>query len=353
VWERARCSGWPRRSARPPTTSAWSWRGRSPAHRAGTLVRSWWTLPAVPTLDRDAEGRTRPALAPSDGSAVPGAIRVMVLARVGELDEGFGVVSPDAVEDYLRWRLPLLADASLPEHLRRTWAEASRLGVVADGACTDIGRALLRRGEDALEDVLTGVLPAVQTRALIGSDLTVVVPGSPDPAVVDVLDAVAMREARGVASTWRITPASVREALDAGYSAEGVLTALETIGGQVPQALDYLVGDVGHGHPRVAARRHRGPVRRRSPARRGRGPPLAAPTGAAGSGPDRAGRDLRGTERARGAALGGIPACRGAKRQRPGGHAATAGRPRRRRPACDRPDRPGPGATADREGRPG
>jgi hypothetical protein len=232
-----------------------AWRTESPARRADELVQAWWTLATIPTLERDAEGRARPALTPLEGVGEPQAIRVMMLARVGDLPDGTGVAAVEALEDYVRWRLPLVAERWSPEYVRRTWAEAEQLGVVADGACTDLGRALLEPDGRPLVDVLTGVLPAVQTRALVGSDLTVVVPGSPDPRMVDVLDAVAVRETRGAASTWRITAASVREALDAGYTADGVLAALEAIAGRIPQALDYLVRDVGrrHGHLRVRA----------------------------------------------------------------------------------------------------
>jgi len=101
---------------------------------------------------------------------------------------------------------------------------------------------------------LDAMLPEVNRRALIGSDQTVLVPGSPDPAVVDVLDVVAVREARGAANTWRITPDSVRSALDDGYAVEDLITALESISGkELPQALRYVMQDVArkHGHLRV------------------------------------------------------------------------------------------------------
>src|SRR5690625_7069523 len=98
------------------------------------------------------------------------------------------------------------------------------------------------------------MLPEVSGHALIGSDQTVLVPGSPDPAVVDLLDIVATREARGVANTWRITPESVRSALDDGYVVEDLIAALEKVSRQeLPQALRYVMQDVArrHGHLRV------------------------------------------------------------------------------------------------------
>src|SRR5699024_8398149 len=117
------------------------------------------------------------------------------------------------------------------------------------GRLSTIGEAVLEQDEERALAALSAMLPEVTSQALFGSDQTVMVPGSPRPDVVDVLDAVAEREARGAANTWRITGASVRSALDAGYQAEELLTALRTIAGkELPQAIEYLIGDVARKH---------------------------------------------------------------------------------------------------------
>ena len=51
---------------------------------------------------------------------------------------------------------------------------------------------------------------------MLQSDLTAVVSGQPSAAAARLLAAAAVPEARGVATTWRFSPASVRSALDAG-----------------------------------------------------------------------------------------------------------------------------------------
>nr|MDT0667098.1 helicase-associated domain-containing protein [Micromonospora sp. DSM 115978] len=65
----------------------------------------------------------------------------------------------------------------------------------------------------------------------------------------------AVVESRGGAQTWRFTPASVRAALDAGWDADDLLGQLRTVAEHaLPQALEYLVGDVARRHGQVRVR---------------------------------------------------------------------------------------------------
>jgi hypothetical protein len=103
---------------------------------------------------------------------------------------------------------------------------------------------------------LDGLLPAPVDHFLVQADLTVVVPGPPEPSLATELDLVADPESAGGASVHRVTPDSVRRALDAGYSSDD----LHRLFGRrsrtpVPQGLRYLVDDVArrHGGLRVGA----------------------------------------------------------------------------------------------------
>jgi hypothetical protein len=58
---------------------------------------------------------------------------------------------------------------------------------------------------------------------ILQSDLTAVVSGQPSAAVSRLLAASAVNEARGDAAVWRFTPASVRAALDAGWTGTELL----------------------------------------------------------------------------------------------------------------------------------
>jgi hypothetical protein len=80
------------------------------------------------------------------------------------------------------------------------------------------------------------------------------VSGTPSVALSRLLDSCAVREARGAASVWRFTPASVRKALDGGATPDRLVESLRAVG-TVPQAVEYLINDVArrHGSLRVRA----------------------------------------------------------------------------------------------------
>jgi len=142
-----------------------------------------------------------------------------------------------------------------PETTRQvenTVAEAQLLGVVALGALTDIGRALLADDEPALLAALTQLLPAERTTARFQADMTVVVAGTPSSNLASLLGSIADRESDGNAVVYRITTSSVRRALDAGAGAHELLDRLtEVAEGTIPQPVRYLVTEVGRSHGRV------------------------------------------------------------------------------------------------------
>ncbi|URM89615.1 helicase-associated domain-containing protein [Streptomyces sp. MRC013] len=78
------------------------------------------------------------------------------------------------------------------------------------------------------------------------------VPGTPSRRLASLLDGLAEREARGTASVWRFTSASLRRALDEGRTAEEIEAGLaEVVEGALPQALTYLIADAARRHGRV------------------------------------------------------------------------------------------------------
>jgi hypothetical protein len=87
------------------------------------------------------------------------------------------------------------------------------------------------------------------------SDLTAVISGQPSAAVSLLLNDAAVAETHGAARTWRFTPASVRAALDAGWSAEDLLAELAAVTARpVPQPLEYLICDAARRHGQVRVR---------------------------------------------------------------------------------------------------
>ncbi|TWF77081.1 XPB/Ssl2-like helicase family protein [Pseudonocardia hierapolitana] len=254
-----------------PTEVVDEWLAAEPADAYARLLLAWWRLPMVPSLRVDESGRPAPALVRAYGHPEHLRMRSGALAALATLGgwarraggreghgPGRGLVDLDAVHELLAHRAPL--DRGLPDDaakLRATLAEAELLGLIATGALTPLGHELLaavRTDEPhaALRRALAGVLPAPTGTATFLPDLTALVTGIAAAPLTRLLDAVADAERRDITSVWRFTAASVRRALDAGHTADGLLAALASAADHpLPQPLEYLVRDVARRHGQV------------------------------------------------------------------------------------------------------
>ncbi|MGW4152593.1 helicase-associated domain-containing protein [Micromonospora chersina] len=252
-----------------PTGGYEVWRAASLAQRWEQLARAWLTMTRQVGLVGQRDDRDRPISvlsAEAERAGAPAARR-SVLAVLADLAPATAP-TPDEVLELLDWRAPRRARGREAAH-REVLAEAAQLGVTGLGALTSYGRLLLaeltddERGEDPLglySDAESGepstavraldaLLPAPVDHFLVQADLTVVVPGPPDPALAGELDVVAEHESAGGASVYRVTTASVRRALDAGYSADDLHALFRRRSRTpVPQGLSYLVDDVARKH---------------------------------------------------------------------------------------------------------
>ncbi|WP_431973672.1 helicase-associated domain-containing protein [Micromonospora haikouensis] len=245
------------------------WRAMSLARRWEQLARAWLLMTRQVGLVGQRDDRDRPigALSPEAERAGAPAARRAVLAVLADLEPAVAP-TPEEVLGLLDWRAPRRSRGREAAH-REALVEAARLGVTGLGALTSYGRLLLvdvaeadeRGGDDPLglradaEDASTavraldGLLPAPVDHFLVQADLTVVVPGPPDPALAGELEVVAEHESAGGASVHRVTTASVRRALDAGYSADDLHDLFRRRSRTpVPQGLTYLVDDVARKH---------------------------------------------------------------------------------------------------------
>jgi XPB/Ssl2-like helicase family protein len=245
-----------------PTGAYDLWRARSIAHRWEAIVQPWLAMTRQPGLVGQRDDRDRPINALSPDAERPGApqARREALAALAELMAGTAPAVDDVLS-LLAWRAPRRARGREAAH-RDTLAGAAVLGVTALGAITSYARPLLdgtfpddadplgiRTGTAAPGEVvrlLDALLPAPVDHVVLQADLSVVVPGPPEPDLATELDLVTDAES---ASMHRVTAGSVRRALDAGYSA-GDLHALfrRRSRTQVPQALTYLIDDVARQH---------------------------------------------------------------------------------------------------------
>lgn len=235
-----------------------AWSEQDPAGQLTNLLRAWWLLGLTPSQSRDENNKAMPSLTrePAPGNSCRDArdARHALLTAAAGLPASHGVRNPADLGLLVIWHRPLTHH--LPQDANTPFAtlvrEAELLGVLARGALSPLGKALLSGDASALTAAAERLLPAAADRARIGADLTAVVTGTPSARLAAFLDSLADREARGTASVWRFGPSSVRRALDAGRTAEAIATGLTAISdGPLPQPLAYLITDTARRHGRI------------------------------------------------------------------------------------------------------
>jgi hypothetical protein len=232
-----------------PTHDADRWLEQSAEKQWVRLARAWMSLPRIPST---ATERTN-VLAGDDERR---AVAVLRRQAMQVLDESGGSMGADAINAVLDFRQPRRAGALRAEVVRALFDEGSRLGIVAAGAITAPGRALLEPGggksKDPAESAMAPCMPALVDKGLVQADMTVVVPGPPSAALSKTLRLIADVESRGHATVYRISEGSVRRAFDAGWDASAVKAALAAASStKVPQPIDFLIDDVARRHGAV------------------------------------------------------------------------------------------------------
>ncbi|WP_307805632.1 helicase-associated domain-containing protein [Streptomyces chrestomyceticus] len=258
-----------------PTGAYDAWLAEAPGERLVPVLTAWTTLWAIPTYTPF--GETPTALVRGEDRHAPALRHALLKALAGapageppsRLPAGTPLSAkpseapdrrPDlpALLDAAAWHRPLavIGEPLAEDRAAHILDEAAFLGLVAHGALTPLGHALLATSPadpEVLRSHLRELLPPPVEQAHFQADLTAVVPGPPSAALASLLSSVADRESEGHAVTWRFTPASVRRALDAGHGAADLLAALAEVSaaGPLPQPLTYLVQDAARAHGRM------------------------------------------------------------------------------------------------------
>jgi hypothetical protein len=247
-----------------PTTDFDGWLTASVAARWVVLGAAWVAMTRLPSMigARDERDRTIAALSGEAERHSAPALRLQLLRSLADLAPGTAPGSAEELLSRLSWRAPRRAAAN---HAAATamLAEAAELGLTGYGAITSYARALLDNAETAAPraltnatDLLDAALPAQVSAFLLQPDLTAVVPGPPTADLQRELALTADLESSGGASVYRLSPQSLRRALDAGRSGSDLREFFSSHSSTpVPQALDYLINDVAtqHGRLRVGA----------------------------------------------------------------------------------------------------
>jgi hypothetical protein len=223
-----------------------AWTRRPVAERWTTVARAWLSTPRLPGLvgERDPVGRAYAALSPEITSVYAAEGRRMALEELAALPAGevlatgTGPASLVARLGWLRPRRPRTRGDQIGWALR----EATTLGLLALGGMPSYARMLLA-GDDPTA-ALDPLLPQPVDHVLLQADLTAVAPGPLEPELARRLQVAAEVESRGGATVYRFTGASVRRALDLGWTAAELHAFVTSVSRTpVPQPLTYLIDD--------------------------------------------------------------------------------------------------------------
>ncbi|MEV1131594.1 helicase-associated domain-containing protein [Agromyces sp. NPDC049794] len=179
---------------------------------------------------------------------IPEPLRDLVARRSETLS------ATDLRED-VRWFYPA-GGRWIDEALDRLVDDAEALGLAVAGEPVESGRLVLAGDTDRAARMLAAHFPAQVDKVYLQHDLSVVSPGPLEPELDARLRGFADVEGRDLASTYRVSAASVNRGLAAGETAETILAFLKGLSlTGIPQPLAYLVGEAAtrFGSVRVAA----------------------------------------------------------------------------------------------------
>lgn len=237
-----------------PTVAADSWLSARPEQRWSSLAGAWLELPRLPGLagSRDERDRLLAPLSDELRRAHAPALRRRVLDALAERPAGNAIPGCAEFAAVLAWRAPRRGGRLRDELVGWTVDEATTLGLVALGALSTAGRALLADGPAEAAAALAGALPEPVDHVLVQADRTVVAPGPLEPELAKEIGLVADVESAGSATVYRVHEATVRRALDAGRSAADLHELFRSRSRTpVPQSLSYLIDDVARRHGRL------------------------------------------------------------------------------------------------------
>jgi len=165
---------------------------------------------------------------------VPGDIRA-ILGSTAHATWG------DRLQDYANWLYPAGGEW-MRERVAAYSRDAELLGITAHQVPSTPGIALLAEGQEQASAAMTALLPPEVESVYLQHDLSIVSPGPLAPRLDGRLRTMADVEGRALASTYRVSTASLYRAMAAGETAESIR---EFLGGisltGIPQPLEYLV----------------------------------------------------------------------------------------------------------------
>jgi hypothetical protein len=171
----------------------------------------------------------------------------------------------ERLDDVVRWLFPAGGDW-MRDRVAVFTRDAELLGITANQTPSTPGIALLTEGPETAGPAMAALFPTEVHKVYLQHDLSVVAPGPLAPPIDARLRTLADVESRALASSYRVSAASLQRAMALGETEATLrefLTAVSLSG--IPQPLDYLLSEASarHGLIRVGelAQSGRGYVR--------------------------------------------------------------------------------------------
>lgn len=167
-----------------------------------------------------------------------------------------GATWGDRLDEYIAWLFPAGGDW-MHERVRTYTRDAELLGITAAHVPSTPGTALLSSGTAAAAGAMHDLFPPVVEQVYLQHDLTIVSPGPLAPRLDARLRRMADGEGSALASTYRVSTASLYRAMANGETGTSVREFLESISlTGIPQPLDYLLAEASarYGLVRVGER---------------------------------------------------------------------------------------------------
>ncbi|MBG6214580.1 hypothetical protein RCH23_002405 [Cryobacterium sp. CAN_C3] len=162
-----------------------------------------------------------------------------------------GLLWGDGLTAFIAWLYPAGGEWMLSQ-LTQFARDAELLGITAHDTTSTAGASVLRSDPEAAVATMATALPAEVGAVYLQHDLSIVAPGPLAPSIDARLRGLADVESRELASSYRITAASVNRALAAGENAASLLAFLASISlTGIPQPVDYLINESASRYGRV------------------------------------------------------------------------------------------------------
>lgn len=220
------------------------------AERAGLVGRDgnvWLPTAAASRWLHLSTARRWTVLAGAWRSSLPTDIRRLLLSHAH-------VPWGSSLHDWVRWRYPA-SFTELGHRLDAATTAAELLGITVRRVPGTAGAALLESGPEAAASILAAAFPAEVDHAYLQHDLSIVSPGPLAPELDTRLRVMADVESRALASTYRVSAASLARAIACGETAESLRAFLGSISlTGIPQPLEYLIADAAARFGRVRVR---------------------------------------------------------------------------------------------------